>query len=134
MIEPNSPVNPLAFVSGPRGSAPDSNPNRPARSDIELLDAYSQAVVHVVETISPSVISVTGRKSNSRGSGSGFIISPDGYAITNSHVIAEHSALVVETEDGHSTAIQVQCEEQPDFTLDDLLTVLIPEIDDGDGE
>ena len=40
--------------------------NRPAASDADLLDAYSQAVIHVVETVSPAVISVTGRGADGR--------------------------------------------------------------------
>ncbi len=75
--------------------------NRPAASDAELLDAYSQAVIHVVETVSPAVISVTGRGANGRGGGgSGFIVTPDGYAITNSHVIDDRPKLEAETADG----------------------------------
>jgi S1-C subfamily serine protease len=66
-----------------------------------LLDAYSQAVVHVVETVSPAVISVTGRDRDApAGSGSGFLITPDGYAITNSHVVNGRNKLLAETYDG----------------------------------
>jgi S1-C subfamily serine protease len=73
----------------------------PAPADAELLDAYSQAVIHVVETVSPAVISVSGHDTAGRtGGGSGFIIAPDGYAITNSHVVEDRSQLVAETADG----------------------------------
>jgi S1-C subfamily serine protease len=66
-----------------------------------LLDAYSQAVIHVVETVSPAVISVSGRDAAGRGgAGSGFIIAPDGYAVTNSHVVEARSQLMAETTDG----------------------------------
>jgi len=75
--------------------------NRPGASDADLLDAYSQAVIHVVDTVSPAVISVTGRDADGRGgAGSGFIVTPDGYAITNSHVIDDRSQLSAETTDG----------------------------------
>ncbi|MFO0791149.1 MAG: trypsin-like peptidase domain-containing protein [Pirellulales bacterium] len=74
---------------------------RPTARDADLLDAYSQAVIHVVETVSPAVISITGRDANGRGgSGSGFIVTPDGYAITNSHVIDDRLQLEAETTDG----------------------------------
>lgn len=74
---------------------------RPTARDADLLDAYSQAVIHVVETVSPAVISITGRDANGRGgSGSGFIVTPDGYAITNSHVIDDRPQLEAETTDG----------------------------------
>src|SRR6185295_13455255 len=75
--------------------------NRPAVSDAELLDAYSQAVIRVVETVSPAVISVTSRGSDGRGGGgSGFIVTPDGYAITNSHVVDDRPKLQAETAEG----------------------------------
>ncbi len=68
---------------------------RPSAGDADLLDAYSQAVIHVVETVSPAVISVSGRDADGRGgAGSGFIVTPDGYAITNSHVIDDRPKLV----------------------------------------
>lgn len=74
---------------------------RPSASDADLLDAYSQAVIHVVETVSPAVVSITGRGADGRGgSGSGFIVTPDGYAITNSHVIDDRQRLEAETTEG----------------------------------
>ena len=83
-------------------------PVRPGARDAELLDAYSQAVVNVVEKVSPAVISVKGRKDEKQmGSGSGFVITPDGYAITNSHVVAERSRLVAETTEGDNIHIDV---------------------------
>ena len=84
----------------------DQNPGAPRpvnrqAADADLLDAYSQAVIHVVETVSPAVISVSGRDAASHGgAGSGFIIAPDGYAVTNSHVVEERSQLVAETAEG----------------------------------
>lgn len=67
--------------------------------DFELLDAYSQAVVHVVQTITPAVISVGGQR-RTGGSGSGFLVTPDGIAITNSHVAAGREKLWAETDEG----------------------------------
>ncbi len=75
--------------------------NRPATSDANLLDAYSQAVIHVVEKVSPAVISITSRGADGRGGGgSGFIVTPDGYAITNSHVVDDRPKLEAETAEG----------------------------------
>src|SRR6187401_1319006 len=75
--------------------------NRPAAGDAALLDAYSQAVIHVVETVSPAVISVSARDANGRGGGgSGFIVTPDGYAITNCHVVENRQRLEAETAEG----------------------------------
>ncbi len=61
-------------------------------SDAELLDAYSRAVVAVVDAVGPAIVSISvGRQSSENefealGAGSGFVIAPDGYLVTNSHV------------------------------------------------
>jgi S1-C subfamily serine protease len=65
--------------------------------DEELLDAYSSAVVGVVEAVSPSVVHVQVRGSRqgrqAQGSGSGTILSPDGIVLTNNHVVEGASAI-----------------------------------------
>jgi S1-C subfamily serine protease len=90
------------FVSqehGPLKSVPEKNP-APV-GDAGLLDAYSQAVIAVVESAGPAVVSVTGlRRGRPAGSGSAFLVTPDGYAITNSHVVEGHDTFVAETVDG----------------------------------
>jgi S1-C subfamily serine protease len=91
----------LRVADAGRAAGPSPSSNRPPARDAELLDAYSQAVIHVVDTVAPAVISVASREAGSRsGSGSGFIVTPDGYALTNSHVVNDRSRLSVETADG----------------------------------
>lgn len=74
--------------------------------DAEVLDAYSRAVVGVVDKVGPSVIAVMGRDDSAPagetrgGSGSGVVISPDGFALTNSHVVGGRSKLKVITHEG----------------------------------
>lgn len=72
-------------------------------SDGELLDAYSQAVIRVVDTVGPSVIAVTRRAGAGQGgAGSGVLVGPGGYALTNSHVAGGHKRLSAATSDGDS--------------------------------
>ena len=52
-------------------------------TDAFLLDSYSQAIVDVVERAGPSVVAVR----MAGGGGSGFVFTPDGYVLTNSHVV-----------------------------------------------
>jgi S1-C subfamily serine protease len=82
-------------------------------SDEELLDAYSRAVIGVVEKAGPAVVSIrVKRQSRSRrerdeGSGSGVIIAPDGFVLTNDHVIEHANAIEVNLTDGSSFAAQL---------------------------
>jgi S1-C subfamily serine protease len=72
-------------------------------SDSELLDAYSRAVIAVVDAIGPAVVSIAvnrGRGQRGEGAGSGFVVTPDGYLLTNSHVVHQASSLDVSFTDG----------------------------------
>ena len=93
-------------ASGAGGPAPaDPMP------DGDLLDAYSTAVVGVVETVSPSVVHVQVREQRggrtAQGSGSGVIISPDGLVLTNNHVIEGASGIDLGLADGRTFKARV---------------------------
>ena len=76
--------------------------------DSALIDAYSEAVIHAVEVVSPAVVRIDGQRRQTRrreddsaaGSGSGFVITPDGFVVTNSHVVSGATALRVTGSDG----------------------------------
>jgi S1-C subfamily serine protease len=69
--------------------------------DDELLDAYSTTVISVAERVSPSVVFIeAGVEGQRRGSGSGFLITPDGYLMTNSHVVQGARELYATVADG----------------------------------
>src|SRR5437899_9574698 len=94
-------------------SSNEFSENRPApvTDDSALLDAYSQAGVYAAEKIGPSVVNVEvahekGTRGGRRaaGSGSGFVLTPDGFIVTNSHVVHDADAIRVALADGYHSA------------------------------
>ncbi len=87
----------------------DSSEHGPAGdADLELLDAYSRAVVSVVDSVGPAVVSIAvgqqrrGTEADQTGAGSGVVIAPDGYILTNDHVVQNADRLNVRLTDGTS--------------------------------
>ncbi|HET7696356.1 MAG TPA: trypsin-like peptidase domain-containing protein [Vicinamibacterales bacterium] len=76
-------------------------PARPdAWSDADLLDDFSRTVVSAVDVAGPAV----GRIEAGRGQGSGFLFTPDGFLLTNSHVIRGAGRITVALPDGRTLA------------------------------
>jgi S1-C subfamily serine protease len=88
----------------------------PAPADSQLLDSYSRTVVDVVDRVGPAVASVAvtrhgrdrmGRARRLDGAGSGFVFTPDGYLLTNSHVVSGASQIAVSLPDGRQFDAQL---------------------------
>jgi S1-C subfamily serine protease len=95
-----------AGLGGGRGGGQPAIADRPADppDDQTLLDAYSRAVIDVVDRVGPAVVGLAVRAEKSRGgTGSGVVVAPDGLILTNSHVAGASGAaarIAVTTADG----------------------------------
>lgn len=118
-----------------------------AESDEDLLDAYSHAVIKVAEKLSPVVVNIDvtverkGRTQQgymipfqAKGSGSGIILTPDGFILTNSHVIHEAKKIEVTLNDGRKYVARIIGEDpQTDLAvirIDDAFGLPMAELGD----
>jgi S1-C subfamily serine protease len=97
-------ANPVLDDGSPRSASPVRG-----ESDAALLDAYSAAVVAASERVGPAVVHVevaqaprSEGEAPRRGSGSGFVFTPDGFILTNSHVVHGARSIQVSFADGAS--------------------------------
>ena len=83
----------------------DAQSAESAAAESAALDAYSTAVIEAVTKLGPAVVSIRAgsddaNRRRASGAGSGVVLAPDGYVLTNSHVVAEASSLQVTTPTG----------------------------------
>jgi len=119
--------------------------NSQAAGDAVLLDAYSEAVVRAVERTGPAVVhlDVTLARTNQRssvagppvGSGSGLIFTPDGFALTNSHVVHGAASVRATLPDGAQyTATVVGDDPDTDLAVLRLNATGLPVVELGDSD
>lgn len=107
------PIIPLRVIAGgaqdPRTEAPPAN--APADEELRALDAYSRSVIGAVERIGPAVVSIqverASRGREAGGAGSGVVITPDGYLLTNQHVVDGAPRVRTQFVDGRSVIAEV---------------------------
>ena len=76
--------------------------------DADVMDAYSRAVIGVVERAGPATVSIeVGGNRIGGGAGSGFVVTPDGYVMTNSHVVHGAKNIRVRSSDGETAEAHV---------------------------
>ena len=108
----------------------------------DLLDAYSEAVTGVVERISPTVVHMSVRQKvkdgrgvyrNVDGGGSGVVVAPDGYIVTNCHVVEHAAEMEAVTYEGmRCTAQLVGKDAATDLALVRINAASLPAISLGD--
>lgn len=101
-------IIPISFGLGGKGSSRDGD----ARRESEALDAYSSVVTGVVDIAAPAMVGIQRRNKAAGqprgdprfegGAGSGFVIAPDGYVLTNNHVVEGAAAIEILFADGSS--------------------------------
>jgi len=88
------------FLSGGAGPLQNPGADEPDPREREALDAYSNVVVTVAETLRPAVVNLRAGTGRRQGSGSGILFTPDGFLLTNHHVVAAGERVRVRLADG----------------------------------
>lgn len=103
----------MAWFGRPRDDAHAQTPSGATIDEIEALDAYSRSIIDVVNRVGPAVVQIGVTKAVmqrssmgamprlAEGAGSGVLFAPDGYILTNSHVVDGARSITVTLADGH---------------------------------
>lgn len=113
----NPPESDFTFLDFPTSSSGGQTHALDIEEEAELLDAYSQAVTSVVARVGPAVVHISvkrkvptrrgARTTDLEATGSGMIITPDGYLVTNSHVVEGSASVEARLADGSSYSAEI---------------------------
>jgi S1-C subfamily serine protease len=88
------------FINNGAGPSQGAGPDGPDREEQEALDAYSRVVVRVAERLRPAVVNLRAGRGRRQGSGSGILFTPDGFLLTNHHVVQDQDRVRVRLSNG----------------------------------
>ncbi len=95
------------FISNGADAGQPPDVPAPDSEEREALDAYSNVVVRVAERLRPAVVNLRSGRGRSEGSGSGVLFTPDGFLLTNHHVVQGNDRVRVHLGDGQEIAGRV---------------------------
>jgi S1-C subfamily serine protease len=88
------------FISNGSDALHGEPPPEPPPEESEALDAYSRVVVRVADALRPAVVNLRAGRGRGEGSGSGILFTPDGFLLTNAHVVGRNERVRVRLNDG----------------------------------
>jgi S1-C subfamily serine protease len=103
----------IRFLDGEdRNDNPSPAPRSGKKDEAALLDAYSRAVIRVADTVGPAVVAVHIRQNSTdpwgrEGAGSGVVITPDGFVLTNNHVAENAGQLSITLIEGETYPVRI---------------------------
>ena len=105
----------IAEANQPEGpSRPE--PVDPRAEENAALDAFSRVVVRVADALMPAVVNIRAGQGNRGGSGSGVLFTPDGFLLTNHHVVQDQTQVRVRLRDGRRAVVSTDGGQRPRWT------------------
>jgi S1-C subfamily serine protease len=95
------------FISNGADSVHGAGGDGADREEQEALDAYSSVVVRVAERLRPAVVNLRSGQGRRAGSGSGVLFAPDGFLLTNAHVVQDQERVRVRLNNGEERSGRV---------------------------